>query len=246
VRSEAAESSALVRAFFLSTMRRCALLFPLLFAISCTTTPAAAAAEETTAIQGAAVEGDTLDIRGRIDGTRASFALRTGSGCARDVNLPAITSGSAFTVALDEANLETALGCVVDVEVDGELGDPIAVSPGGAVLTSSPSLSLDAFALVSADLDPRAGDAVRVTVLSADAAKRGALTLGSRQFTATIARDDDESRVLFEIPARVWAHAVLERATLHVDVTTSAGMRSMDLRPTARVESLSSSGGGEG
>jgi hypothetical protein len=222
-------------------MRRSALLFPFLFALSFSCTTAPAAAQEVSTIHGVAIESDAVDVRGTIDGTRASFRLRSESGCARDVRLPAITSGRTFTLALDEANLETALGCAIDVEVDDELVDPIGVSPDATVLASSPSLSLDGFALVSTNLERRAGDAVRVTVVSADVARRASITFGNEPLFATVVREDEGSSVLFEIPARDWARAVLERATIHVDVTTADGVRAMDLRPSARVESLADS-----
>jgi hypothetical protein len=220
-------------------MRRSILLFPFLF-FACSSAPAAASDETPSPLRASVSDSATLDVRGALEGTRATFQLRTDLGCARNVGLPAITSGKTFTLALDATNLEEALACVVDVEVDGEPADSIAVSPDAEVLDASPSLALDAFALVSTDLDPSGGRAVRITVLSSDPATRATLALGEDRHAGTIASDENESRILFEIPARTWARAVLDRSALHVDVVTHAGTRSIDIRPSARVEPLNS------
>lgn len=180
-------------------------------------------------VSAAAPADGTFDITGSVVSPRTTFTLRTASGCARDVRLPAITSGRTFTLALDEANLTTAFGCVVDVEADGALEDPIAVSPDAHVLASAPSLALDPLALVSSA--PGSGDAVRITVVSSERAAKGTLAFGERRFAAKVAGD----RFLFEIPARDYARAVLGSATLHVEI----GARTMELRPKARIDVLS-------
>jgi hypothetical protein len=181
-------------------------------------------------------------LKGKVENAKvpATFHLRSDSGCARDKKLHTTTIGIGYTVALDATDLADAFGCAIDVEADGNALSPIAVSPN-AEAAAAKGLSLDpAIAIVSASLDPQPAHMVRFTILADRALQTASAELGGKTYRATLAPLDssagDESTAIFDVPANVWAEAVLAGSIAHVTTTETSGKTlSIDVKPTVDV-----------
>ncbi|MBX3192212.1 MAG: hypothetical protein KF819_34805 [Labilithrix sp.] len=197
-------------------------------------------------IDGGFVERASMKVRGKVEDASEPpiFRLRGESGCARDVKLATTSTGIAFSIALGVDELTDAFGCAIDGDVGDRMLPPIEIAPAAETISSSAGLSLDpSVALVSADVDPRAGQVVRLVVDADDAVREARATLGGRTYLARLAPasedETSEASVILEIPARAWAEAVVSGASVDVDVTDPSGKhRALRVRPSARVEKL--------
>jgi len=97
---------------------------------------------------------------------------------------------------------------------------------------------LDAFAVASPDLAPIGAQAVRVSVLSTALVRSATLSMDT-SVPATVFPEDDKVRLIFEVPARTWAHAAIARTPARVDVRFEEGtLGTLELRPNATIEVL--------
>ncbi len=174
---------------------------------------------------GSRVDSGALRITGKVYDTHipAALRLRHDLGCAREVTLQTTSTGIAFSTALGADDLATALGCAVHVEAGDELSAIVAVTPEARVTTATGGLTLDGdVALVAADLDPRAGDRVRITVLSPEPLTSATAKLGGATYAARLV-DDDAHAAIFELPARDWAKAIVTATHLVIDARREHG-----------------------
>ncbi|HEY8079683.1 MAG TPA: hypothetical protein VIF62_36385 [Labilithrix sp.] len=185
---------------------------------------------------GSRVDAGKLRMTGKVYDTHvpAVFRLRNGYGCAREITLQTTTTGIAFSVALGADDLAVALGCAVDVEAGDELSTTVTLTPDAHATSATGGLTLsDDIALVSAELDPSAGDNVRIVVLAPSPLASATAKLGGSSYHARFV-DDDASSAIFELPAREWAKAVVTATHILVDARdTNGSSASMIIAPYA-------------
>jgi hypothetical protein len=193
-------------------------------------------------LTGSRVDGGALRVAGTVTGALApaTFRLRQGYGCSREATLPTITTGAAFSVAMTADDLAVAFGCAVDVEVDGELSETLAVTPTARAVVATGGLALDPdLALVSAELDPRAGDRVRFTVHAPEPLASARATLAASSYGARLVASDDAPDAIFELPAEAWAAAVVSGTHVVVEARTlEGGSASIVVAPYAVAEAM--------
>lgn len=172
-----------------------------------------------------AVQAGAVRLRAKLTGSRlpATFDLRAEDGCAGNRRLSTSTIGIGMTVSLPAEDLAASLAC------------PVLARTGDVTLTS---LRLVAEATVDApgydvdhDLEPT-DSKLRLTVRSASPKSHARIRLGGTT-AAGVAEDDGEgSAYVFEIPAAVWAEAVVTGAHAHVEVDG----RTLAITPGVRLD----------
>jgi len=175
--------------------------------------------------------------------TATTYELRTDLGCARDKPIASSMKGGEVYLSLPEADLADAFACVISASGEDESTSEIAVSPELDFAQRIDDVRFDSIAVAAGSFDPTADSIIRVAFVTQTPAHSATFDLEATTYRALVTElepyEGGASRVTFEIPARAWAHAVIERKSAHIAVRDEANkLYDVDASPIARVEIL--------